>query len=158
MRNPSVELFIGNDDHILRRAALDLNVRVPAKAESQLSGITSLGVAVTVNYGQLNRPQKITPPAPAQVKPYRQLSRQLSGLALQLEGSAAGGSAQTGSGSAGASGASGTGASGTGASGTGASGTGDIRHVRVPAGRPPSTTHACTSQAATWPSCRSARR
>jgi hypothetical protein len=96
LRNPTVELFIGSDDHTLRRAALDLNLKVPAKTASKLPGISSVGVAVSVDYAELNRPQTIT--APARVKPYRQLGQQLSGLEQTLEGSAAG----TTSGSAGA--------------------------------------------------------
>ena len=86
--NPTVQLFIGSADHTLRRAALDLNLKLPAKTASELPGISSLGVAVTVDYAQMNRPQTIT--APAQVKPYSQLGQQLSGLEQTLEGSAAG--------------------------------------------------------------------
>jgi hypothetical protein len=97
LNNPTVQLFIGSADHTLRRAALDLSLKLPAKTAAKLPGISSLGVAVTVDYAQLNRPQTIT--APAQVKPYSQLGQQLSGLAEQLEGSAAG---TTGSSAAGA--------------------------------------------------------
>jgi hypothetical protein len=61
---------------------------VPAKTASKLPGISSVGVAVRVDYAELNRPQTIT--APARVKPYRQLGQQLSGLEQSLEGSAAG--------------------------------------------------------------------
>jgi hypothetical protein len=102
--NPTVQLFIGSADHTLRRAALDLTLKLPAKTASKLPGISSLGVAVTVDYAQVNRPQTIT--APAQVKPYSQLGQQLSGLEQTLEGSAAGttASAVNGSGSAAAGG------------------------------------------------------
>jgi hypothetical protein len=86
--NPTVQLFIASADHTLRRAALDLTLKLPAKTASKLPGISSLGVAVTVDYAQVNRPQTIT--APAQVKPYSQLGQQLSGLEQTLEGSAAG--------------------------------------------------------------------
>jgi hypothetical protein len=102
--NPTVQLFIGSADHTLRRAALDLSLKLPAKAASKLPGISSLGVAVTVDYAQVNRPQTIT--APAQVKPNSQLGQQLSGLEQTLEGSTAGttGSSANGSGSAAAGG------------------------------------------------------
>jgi hypothetical protein len=85
LQNPTVELFIGTADHTLRRAGLHLNLKVPAQAAAKLSGISSVGVAVTVDYAQLNRPQTIT--APARVKPYSQLGPQLSGLEQPLEGS-----------------------------------------------------------------------
>ncbi len=85
LHSPTVELFIGNADHLLRRAVLGLTVKVPAAAAAKLPGISSLGVGVTANYAQLNRPQTIT--APKSVKPYSQLGQQLSGLANQLGGS-----------------------------------------------------------------------
>jgi hypothetical protein len=88
LRAPTVELFIGSADHTLRRAALDLNLKVPAKTASKLPGVSSVGVAVTVDYAELNRPQTIT--TPTRVKPYSQLGQQLSGLEQSLEGSAEG--------------------------------------------------------------------
>jgi hypothetical protein len=95
LRNPTVALFIGSADHTLRRALLDLNLKLPA---STLPGISSVGVAVTVDYAKLNRPQTIT--APTRVKPYGELGQQLSGLEQSLEGSASdsGGAAGSGSG------------------------------------------------------------
>jgi hypothetical protein len=55
-----------------------------------------VGVAVTVDYAELNRPQTIV--APTRAKPYRQLGQQLSGLEQSLEGSAddSGGAAGSG--------------------------------------------------------------
>jgi hypothetical protein len=88
LRAPTVELFIGSADHTLRRAALDLNLKVPAKTASKLPGVSSVGVAVTVDYADLNRPQTIT--TPPRVKPYSQLGLKLSGLEQSLEGSAEG--------------------------------------------------------------------
>jgi hypothetical protein len=116
LRNPTVQLFIGSADHTLRQAILDLNLKVPAKMSSELPGISSVGVAVTVNYADLNRPQTIT--APAQVKPYDQLSMQLSGLLDEIDESTAG----TTNNSAGASGASGSPTGGATGSAGGASG------------------------------------
>jgi hypothetical protein len=98
LSNPTVALFIGSADHTLRRALLDLNLKVPAETASTLPGTSSVGVAVTVDYAELNRPQTIT--APTRVKPYRQLGQQLSGLEQSLDGSAgaSGGAARSGSG------------------------------------------------------------
>jgi hypothetical protein len=87
LNDPTVELFIGRADHMLRRAALDVSLTPPATTAAKLPGISSVGVAVTVDYAQLNRPQAIT--APAQVTPYSQLGQQLSGLEQLLEGSTA---------------------------------------------------------------------
>jgi hypothetical protein len=82
LRHPSVDAFIGRDDHLLRRATLDVGVRVPAKRTSQLGGISSLAANITLNYSRINQPQTITaPPSP---KPYGDLSRQLLGLGAEL--------------------------------------------------------------------------
>jgi hypothetical protein len=99
LNDPTVELFIGRADHMLRRAALDMSLTPPATTAAKLPGISSVGVAVTVDYAQPNRPQAIT--APAQVTPYSQLGQQLSGLEQLLEGSTArtSGSSASGSGS-----------------------------------------------------------
>jgi hypothetical protein len=95
LQHPWVDVFIGRDDHLLRRATLDVGVKVPAKRSAQLGGVKSLGATVTLDYAQLNQPQTIT--APSAAKPYSQLSRQLLGLGSSLS-SATGSSASSGSG------------------------------------------------------------
>jgi hypothetical protein len=97
LQHPWVNVFVGRDDHLLRRATLDVAVKVPAKQSAQLGGVNSLGATVTLDYAQLNRPQTIT--APSDAKPYSQLSRQLLGLGSSL-GSASSGSGSTAAGAA----------------------------------------------------------
>jgi hypothetical protein len=107
LQHPSVELFVGRSDHLLRRATLDLEVREPAKRAAKLDGVTSMGVAMTLDYSQLNHRQTIT--TPAHVKPYRGLGGKLLGLGSAIEGSTEGstgaaGGAQGGSGAGSSSG------------------------------------------------------
>jgi hypothetical protein len=100
LRHPSVDAFIGRDDHLLRRATLDVDVRVPAQRRSQLGGISSLGAKVTLNYSQLDQPQTIT--APPSAKPYGELSRRLLGLGAELGNASS--SSSSGAGATGAGG------------------------------------------------------
>jgi hypothetical protein len=121
LQHPSVELFVGRSDHLLRRATVDLEVREPAKRAAKLDGVTSMGVTMTLDYSQLNHRQTIT--APAHVKPYRGLSGKLLGLGSAIGGSAGAGGGEHG-GSAGAGGREHGGSAGAGGGEHGSSGAG----------------------------------
>ena len=88
LEHPTVDMFIGRDDRLLRRATLDLDVREPAKGAAQLDGVSSMGVTMALDYAQLNHRQTIA--APPDAKPYGELSRQLLGLGAAIGDSGAG--------------------------------------------------------------------
>ena len=97
IKDPTIEIYTGKDDTILRRLVLTLGIDVP---DSGGTGTMSLDISIT----DLNEPQDIAEPADAQ--PFDQLLNQLGGLGAL---GAAGGS---GSGSGGGADADGGGAAG----------------------------------------------
>ncbi len=59
----------------LRKLAIGLNVPVSGQISTQLGGMNSAGVALTMQYGDLNEPQTIS--TPANVHPYSEFSSKL---------------------------------------------------------------------------------
>jgi hypothetical protein len=98
VKNARVDVWTGQSDKTLRKLALSLTVPVTGQISTVLGGLTSTGVALTLQYAGLNQPQTIT--APANVQPYSQFTAKLSGLLSAVQGSlggAAGSSAGSGS-------------------------------------------------------------
>jgi hypothetical protein len=109
IKNPTVDIWTGNSDHTLRKLALNLNVPVSGQGSTELGGLTSAGIGITLQYSGLNQSQTIT--APTNVQPFTQFAAKLQGVMQQVQGSFGGGlgaQTATGSGTATASGGSGT--------------------------------------------------
>lgn len=84
VKNATVDVWSGTDDHTLRRLDLALSVDVPR-------GSTSLDIALSIELTDLNQPQSIQ--APATTRPLNELLGQLQGfLGGALGGGALGGS------------------------------------------------------------------
>jgi hypothetical protein len=91
VKNATVDVWSGQDDHTLRRLDLALSVNIPRKS-------TSLDIALSIELSDLNQPQTIE--APATSRPLSELLGQLQGFL----GGALGGGALGGSGSGGSAG------------------------------------------------------
>jgi hypothetical protein len=98
IKNAKVDIWTGQSDKTLRKLALSLTVPVSGQISTLLGGLSSTGIALTLQYAGLNQPQTIT--APTTVLPYSQFSAKLSGLLAAVQGSlGAAGGASSGSGS-----------------------------------------------------------
>jgi hypothetical protein len=89
IKNPTVDVWTGNSDHTLRKLSLNLNVPVSGQGSTQLGGLTSAGVGLTLQYADLNQPQTIT--APTNVKPFTQFAAKVQGILQQIQSSFGGG-------------------------------------------------------------------
>ncbi len=117
VRNPSFDVWTGTSDKTIRRLTIALTLPVTGSLSTQLGGVKSADLGLTMQYANLNQPQTIT--APKTVRPYSEFQSKVSGFVQGLE-SAASGVVGSGSGSSG-SGSSGSGSSGSGSSGSGSS-------------------------------------
>ena len=113
VKNPSVDVWTGNSDHTIRRLTIALTIPVTGKASSELGGMTSADINLTMQYSDLNQPQTIT--APTSLQPFSQFQAKVDAFIQGLSG-AAGGLISGGS-SAGATAGGGAGTSTTGSSG-----------------------------------------
>jgi hypothetical protein len=110
VKHPTVEIYTGKDDKILRRIVIALGI-VPPKGSTTSNGSANFKLDFSIS--DLNKDQSVS--APANAKPFDQLLSQLGGLGLGGLGGAAGSS-----GSSSGSGSSGTSGSGTSAAGSNA--------------------------------------
>jgi hypothetical protein len=113
IRNATVDVWTGKSDQTLRKLALNLTVPVSGQVSTELGGLTSAGIALTIQYSKLNQTQSI--PAPTGVRPYSEFTAKLQSIGQQLEstlGAGLGGATtNSGSGTATAPSTSGSGAS-----------------------------------------------
>jgi hypothetical protein len=119
IRNPSFDVWTGTSDKTIRRLTIGLTLPVTGSLSSQLGGVKSADIGLTVQYAELNQPQTIT--APKTVRPYSEFQSKVSGFIQELQGAASG---VLGSGSS----TSGGGSTGSGSTGSG-SGSGSSSNV-----------------------------
>ena len=100
IKNPSVDIWTGTSDHTIRRLTITLTVPVTGKTSTQLGGVTSADIGLTLQYSDLNQPQTIK--APTNVKPFSQFQAKLNSFVQSLTGLvAAGGTGSSGAGTTG---------------------------------------------------------
>jgi hypothetical protein len=100
IRDPTVDVDTGKNDSTLRRMVIAATVPVTGTTSTELGGMTSASLRMTLEYSQLGTPQTIS--APTDVQSYTQLQTKLDALGSQLEGALGGGlGAQTTTGSTG---------------------------------------------------------
>ncbi len=85
VKNPTIDLYSGADDHLLRKLEVGLDITPPAGTSS---GVTSAHVDLSISLSSVNETQTIT--APSNAKPFSDLQQQLGGLGIL--GSTLGGS------------------------------------------------------------------
>jgi len=77
-----VDLYIGESDHILRKADFDLAFVVPALVQSQAGGLTSGSLTASLVLTDVNQPQSVS--APANPQPLSRIRTGLIALEAQL--------------------------------------------------------------------------
>ena len=85
IKNPTVDIWTGNSDKTLRKLSLNLNVPVSGQGSTELGGLTSAGIGLTLQYSNLNQTQTIS--APTNVQPYTEFATKLQGVLQQVQGS-----------------------------------------------------------------------
>jgi hypothetical protein len=88
VKNPSVDVWTGNSDHTIRRLTIALTIPVSGKASSELGGMTSADINLTLQYADLNQPQTIT--APTSLHPFSQFQSKVDAFLGGLSGAAGG--------------------------------------------------------------------
>ena len=86
--NPSFDVWTGTDDKTVRRLTVAVTVPVTGDLSSQLGGMRSADIGLTLQYASLNQPQKIT--APTTVRPFSEFQKKVAAFAQGLQGAAAG--------------------------------------------------------------------
>ena len=113
IKNPSVDIWTGTSDKTIRRLTITLTVPVTGTTSSELGGLTSANIGLTMQYSDLNQPQTIK--APTTVRPFSEFQSKLNAFVQELQGAtggALGGSSSSGSSSSGSSSGSGSGSGG----------------------------------------------
>jgi hypothetical protein len=118
VRNTAFDVWTGKDDKMLRKLSIGTTLPVTGQTSTQLGGMTSAAIALTVQYSDLNQPQTIT--APQTVRPYSEFSSKVDSLMQALQG-ATGATGSSSSGSGSSSGSSGSSNSGSGLAGASSS-------------------------------------
>ena len=114
IHNPSVDVWMGTGDTTLRKLEVSFTVPISGSESTQLGGLTSAHIDVTLQYGDLNQPQTIS--VPTTIQPYSVLSAKLSSLMSEVSGvlsltGASGSSSGSGNGGSSSSSSSSTGGS-----------------------------------------------
>jgi hypothetical protein len=115
VQNPRFDLWTGNSDKTLRRLTLALTVPVTGTVSTQLGGMRSADIGLSMQYGDVNQPQTIV--APKTVRPYSEFTSKVQAFVQSLQGSL-GSSLLPGSSSSSGSGSSSGGGSGSSSSGS----------------------------------------
>ncbi|HTP20424.1 MAG TPA: hypothetical protein VMJ65_12520 [Solirubrobacteraceae bacterium] len=108
VKNPGVDIWTGKSDKTIRRLTITLTLPVTGKTSSELGGLSSADIGLTMQYSDLNQPQTIK--APTTVRPFSEFQSKLNGFVQTLQGAAggalgsSGGTGSSGSGSGGANG------------------------------------------------------
>jgi hypothetical protein len=97
VKNATVDVWTGKSDTTLRKLTLNLTVPITGTFSTELGGMTSAGIGLTVQYSKLNQPQSIA--TPTGVHPYSEFTAKLQSIGQALTG-ALGGSTSSGGGSA----------------------------------------------------------
>jgi hypothetical protein len=88
VKNPSVDVWTGTSDHTIRRLTIALTLPVTGTTSTQLGGMTSADLNLTMQYSDLNQPQTIT--APTSVRPFSEFQAKVAAFVQQLQGAAGG--------------------------------------------------------------------
>lgn len=117
VKNPRFDVWTGNSDKTLRRLTVALTLPVTGTVSTQLGGMRSADIGMSMQYADVNQPQTIT--APKTVRPYSEFTSKVQSFVQSLQGSLGGSSLVPGT-SSGNSGSSGSGSSSS-SSGSGTS-------------------------------------
>jgi hypothetical protein len=119
VRNPTFDVWTGNDDKTLRKMTIGVLLPVSGQASTVLGGMRSADIGLSMQYANLNQPQSIT--APKSVRPYSEFTSKVQSFVQSLQGSLGSGALP---GSSGATGSSGSGSASGSGSGSGSAAAG----------------------------------
>jgi hypothetical protein len=88
IRNPSFDVWTGTSDKTIRRLTIALTVPITGSLSTQLGGVKSADIGLTMQYSDLNQPQTIS--APKTVRPYSEFQSKVSAFVRGLQSAAAG--------------------------------------------------------------------
>jgi hypothetical protein len=93
VKDPTFDVYVGKDDDTIRRVAGQVQVTVPKNDQSQVGGVQSGSLEFSLEFRNVNQPQKIV--APAKARPISELTNSLgtnglSGLGLGGGGGSSG--------------------------------------------------------------------
>ncbi len=83
VRNPTFDVWTGNDDKTVRKLAIQLTLPVSGHVSTLLGGLSSAGIALTMRYADLNQPQTIS--APSTVRPFTEFTAKLRSFLASVE-------------------------------------------------------------------------
>jgi hypothetical protein len=112
VKNPRFDLWTGSSDKTLRRLTVAMTVPVSGTVSTQLGGLRSADIGLTMQYANVNQPQTIT--APKRLRPYSEFTSKVQSFLQSMQGSV--GSNLLPGTTGGSSGSSGSGASSSSAS------------------------------------------
>jgi hypothetical protein len=112
VKNPRFDLWTGNSDKTLRRLTVAMTVPVSGAVSTELGGLRSADIGLTMQYADVNQPQTIS--APKTLRPYSEFTSKVQSFVQSLQGSV--GSSLLPGTTGGSSGSSGSGSSGSGSS------------------------------------------
>jgi hypothetical protein len=89
VKNATFDVWTGNSDKIWRKIQVGLTIPVTGSLSTQLGGIRSADIGLTVSYSDVNQPQTIT--APKAVRPYSEFASKVQSFMQSIQGSLGGG-------------------------------------------------------------------
>jgi hypothetical protein len=101
VRNPALDVWVGSNDHVMRRLAVNFGVPVTGATSTTFGGVRAAHVALAVQYADINQPQAIT--APSTARPFTEFVSKLRGFFQGLQGTLGGSSPLGGDSSSGSS-------------------------------------------------------
>lgn len=78
VKDPTIDVYVGKGDGVVRRLAASLELDVPADAQAQLRGLEGGTISFSVEFAAVGRPVRIS--APRRARPIAELASQLGGL------------------------------------------------------------------------------
>jgi hypothetical protein len=81
---PTLTVWTGSRDRIVRRLTIAATIPVTGQARTVFGGMTAAHVTLDFRYGELNRPQKIV--APGRLSPYSAFRARVDTLLAEIEG------------------------------------------------------------------------
>ena len=124
VKNPSVDIWTGADDKMVRKLTINLTVPVSGQLATLLGGMSSARIALTIAYADLNQPQSIS--APGTVRPFSEFSTQLQSFLAAAQGA----TGASGSGSSSSTGAGSSSSTGSGSSSSSATPTANANYIQ----------------------------
>ena len=80
VKDPTFDVWIGKEDHVIRKVSGRIQFDVPEESRSTLNGIEGGSVDFSVEFGDVNGDQEIE--APAEARPLSELTGSLGGASL----------------------------------------------------------------------------